>query len=219
MTITDTDSQDLQSATVRISSGFASGADILAFTAVNGITGSYNATTGSLTFVGSASVASYQTLLRSVTYRNTSDDPSDASRVIVFTVSDGNLEGMAERTLTVQPVDDLGNLVLPAEFADPTVPVQRDVGATIEFTADVSDPDNEVRLSARPGEQWNPGRCRAAHHQLEYRSVLRGHRPSPANSRSVSSPLVITASSTRRPLFWKSSSNVGQVCNLPIAGA
>ena len=144
LTITDADSQNLQSATVQITSGLAMGEDLLEFTPVSGITGSYNAATGTLTFTGSATVASYQMLLRSVQYRNTSEDPSEASRVIRFLVSDGELEGTAQRTVAVQAVDDVGNLTLPGEFSDPAVPVERSIGTLVEFTAEFSDPDNDV---------------------------------------------------------------------------
>ncbi len=51
---------------------FATGEDTLAFTNQNGITGSWNSGTGVLTLNGSATVANYQTALRSITYFNTS---------------------------------------------------------------------------------------------------------------------------------------------------
>ena len=41
----------------------------------NGITGTYNATTGILTLTGVASVDAYQTALESVTYRDSSSNP------------------------------------------------------------------------------------------------------------------------------------------------
>ena len=71
-------------ATVHITSGYASGEDLLEFTDANGITGSFNASNGKLTLTGSASVADYQSALRSVTYRNTSDNPSTANRTVTF---------------------------------------------------------------------------------------------------------------------------------------
>ena len=53
---------------------------MLGFTNQNGITGSFNAATGVLTLTGSATVANYQTALRSVTYANASDNPIDGGR-------------------------------------------------------------------------------------------------------------------------------------------
>ena len=72
-----------------ITAGFASGQDVLGFTNQNGITGSYNAATGVLTLTGTATLANYQTALRSVTYSNSSDNPSTATRTISFQVNDG----------------------------------------------------------------------------------------------------------------------------------
>ena len=69
--------------------GFASAEDTLGFTNENGISGSYNATTGVLTLSGTATVAQYQAALRSVTYANSSDAPSAASRTVSFQVTDG----------------------------------------------------------------------------------------------------------------------------------
>ena len=78
-----------------ISAGFFAG-DTLNFTNQNGITGSYNGSTGVLTLTGSASLANYQTALRSITFSSTSDNPTsfgtDTSRTITWTANDGTLE-------------------------------------------------------------------------------------------------------------------------------
>src|SRR4029079_18891634 len=66
ITVTDVDSANLASATVSITANFVTGQDVLGFTTQNGITGSFNSTTGVLTLTGSSSVANYQTALRSV---------------------------------------------------------------------------------------------------------------------------------------------------------
>jgi len=85
----DIDDSDLSGATVSITSGFAAGEDQLKFTDQNGITGDYNATTGVLTLSGSASLADYQTALRSVTYSNSNGgSASTTDRAIGFQVSD-----------------------------------------------------------------------------------------------------------------------------------
>ena len=80
LTVTDVDSTNLTGATVRSPAISSPAEDVLGFTNQNGITGSYNAATGVLTLTGIASVANYQTALRSVTYFNTSDNPSGADR-------------------------------------------------------------------------------------------------------------------------------------------
>ena len=72
-----------------ITAGRAAG-DVLGFVNQNGITGAYDATTRVLTLIGVSSLANYQAALRSVTYENASDNPSDAARTISFTVDDGD---------------------------------------------------------------------------------------------------------------------------------
>jgi len=66
---------------------FAFGQDVLGFTNQNGISGSYDASTGVLTLTGSSGVANYQAALRSVTYSNSSDNPSGATRTISYRVA------------------------------------------------------------------------------------------------------------------------------------
>src|SRR6185503_2003101 len=88
LTVTDVDSANLVGATVAITSGFVSAQDTLGFTNQNGINGSYNSGTGVLTLTGSSSVANYQTALRSVTYANSSDNPT-TSRTVTFIADDG----------------------------------------------------------------------------------------------------------------------------------
>ena len=60
LTINDVDDANIESATVTISSGFQSAEDVLAFTNANGITGSWNGSTGVLTLSGSATRAHYE---------------------------------------------------------------------------------------------------------------------------------------------------------------
>ncbi|HEX8065925.1 MAG TPA: hypothetical protein VF520_05315 [Thermoleophilaceae bacterium] len=85
--VSDPDSA-LSGATIRISSNFIAAEDGLAFTAQDGIAGSYDDATGTLTLTGTASVADYQSALRSVTYENSSANPSTATRTISFQVVD-----------------------------------------------------------------------------------------------------------------------------------
>ena len=85
----DPDSTNFTGATVSISAGLDASSDVLAFTAQNGITGSYSAATGVLTLTGSATIADYNTALQSITYENLFVTPSTAARDISFTVTDG----------------------------------------------------------------------------------------------------------------------------------
>src|SRR4030095_8702500 len=92
VSISDTDGSNLAGATITIASGYVAGQDVLAFVNQNGITGSFNAATGVLTLSGVTSIANYQAALRSITYVNTSENPSSATRTIQFAVrDDGNV--------------------------------------------------------------------------------------------------------------------------------
>jgi hypothetical protein len=135
----------LTGATVSISGGFASGEDVLGFVAQNGIVGSYNATTGVLTLSGSASVADYEAALQSVTYANSSDNPSGATRTISFQVDDGatldHASNVATASVSVTPVND-ASVATPVALAA----IAEDSGARIitqaELLAGVTDVDN-----------------------------------------------------------------------------
>ena len=105
-TLTLTDAVNVDSATASISSGFLSG-DTLNFTNQNGITGSYDASTGVLTLSGTTSAANYQTALDSITY-SFSGDPTNAgadkTRTVSWSVSDTNSQttiGSSTTTLDV----------------------------------------------------------------------------------------------------------------------
>jgi hypothetical protein len=115
LTVTDADSQNLASASVAITSNFQTTQDVLAFTSQAGITGSFNPATGVLPLSGIASVADYQAVLRSVTYANTSDNPSPTSRTVTVTVNDGVLTSNdATVTIAITPVNDAPVNTVPA---------------------------------------------------------------------------------------------------------
>ncbi len=106
LTVTDGDSPNLTGAVVAITAGFVSAQDTLAFTNQLGITGNYNSGTGVLTLTGTTTVANYQTALRTVTYQNSSDNPT-ASRTVSFTVNDGTSNSnTATRGITITAVND-----------------------------------------------------------------------------------------------------------------
>ncbi len=88
--VTDADNTQLSGATISITSGFHTSEDTLSFTAGNGITGTYSTTTGILLLTGTSSLANYRTALRSVRYKNRSDNPTVTNRIVSFIVSDGS---------------------------------------------------------------------------------------------------------------------------------
>ena len=96
LTVNDVDSGGvLTGATISIATGFTS-VDALNFTNANGITGSYNTSTGVLTLTGTATIAQYQAALESISYNvsPSNADPTngggDLSRTIDWTVTDGS---------------------------------------------------------------------------------------------------------------------------------
>ena len=147
LTLSDPDSPTLASATVSIT-GFVTG-DSLNFTNQNGISGSYNSSTGVLTLTGSASRANYQTALNSITFLSTSDNPTNfgasTSRTINWTVNDGALNSTAATsTVTVTPVNDV-----PVVTAGGTVSfTEQGSAVTLASTLTVSDADNTTLASA-----------------------------------------------------------------------
>ena len=107
ITLSDVDDTHIEGATVKITGNFAAGQDVLSFINQNGITGNWNAATGTLTLSGSATKAQYEAALESITYKNTSEDPSTASRTISFTVTDGDLtSNVGTATVNVTAVND-----------------------------------------------------------------------------------------------------------------
>lgn len=98
---------NISGATVNFVSGFDAAQDTLSFTPVAGISGSYDNVTGVLTFTGDASVADYQTILRSVTFVNSSFGDfafSTTDRVIEFAVERDGLIAASNRTITIAEI-------------------------------------------------------------------------------------------------------------------
>jgi large repetitive protein len=107
LTVADANDTNLESATVRITAGFQTGQDVLGFVDTPSITGSFQPLTGILTLTGSATLADYQTALRSVTYQNTSQNPNTAARSVAFVANDGSANSNTiTTTVTVQSVND-----------------------------------------------------------------------------------------------------------------
>ncbi len=105
--VADVDNANLASATVQITGNYFANQDVLAFTNTLGITGSWNVASGTLTLTGSSLVANYETAIRSVTYFNTSENPSGLARTLSIVVNDGLLNGTAViQLINVIPVND-----------------------------------------------------------------------------------------------------------------
>ncbi|PLX34186.1 MAG: hypothetical protein C0605_14420, partial [Hyphomicrobiales bacterium] len=135
LTITDVDSPNLSSATVSFGNGFLADQDRLLFTDQLGITGSYNQSTGVLTLTGTASLADYQTALRSVAYEDIKATPTSGRLDVNFTVNDGVTDSAVDtRTLQID--------------SSPTPRINNDAGTVdegnsvvIDLLANDSDPE------------------------------------------------------------------------------
>ncbi|MBF0156916.1 MAG: tandem-95 repeat protein, partial [Magnetococcales bacterium] len=147
LTVSDVDHANLQSATVTISGGYANGEDGLLFVNQNGITGTWTAATGVLALSGSATLANYQTALRSIAYTNAAgDNPTAGPRTISFMVNDG-VDNSATQTASVNvlAVNDAPTVTAGATLAY----TEGDVATAADGTVTVSDADNATLASAQ----------------------------------------------------------------------
>jgi hypothetical protein len=149
--ITDPDNPNMTGATVSITGGFDNTQDVLNFTPSGGIGGSYNATTGVLTLTGSATQAQYETVLGTVTYQNTSDNPSTAQRTVSYVVNDGFIDSTAgTATINITAANDVP--VVTASGGS-TAYIENAAAVTVDGSLTVTDPDSsiisaQVRISA-----------------------------------------------------------------------
>ncbi|HEU5130669.1 MAG TPA: Ig-like domain-containing protein, partial [Pyrinomonadaceae bacterium] len=148
VTVTDSDNTDLVGATVAITAGFVSAQDTLAFTNQLGITGNYNSGTGVLTLTGTTTVANYQTALRTVTYSNSSDNPT-ATRTITFTANDGISGGSATRGIAITAVNDapVNTVPGPQTTAEDTAKVFSSGNGNQISVADVDLNANPIKIT------------------------------------------------------------------------
>ncbi|UOQ96461.1 Ig-like domain-containing protein [Hymenobacter sp. 5317J-9] len=158
VTVSDADNTTLASATASITGGFQTAEDVLAFTNTNAglygnVTGSYSAGTGVLTLTSAgatATVAQWQSVLRSITYTNTSNTPNTATRTVSFVANDGALNSpAATKNVSVQAVNDnpivttgVVTTVYTHNVPGPSTPVAVDPNVT------PSDADNATLATA-----------------------------------------------------------------------
>jgi hypothetical protein len=152
-TVTDTDSADLTSMTITLVgvAGRPQDVESLSYTTVGGITGSYVPGTGVLALSGTTTVANYQSVLRSLQYNNTSQNPTAGNRSVTVVASDGTLSSTpVTATLTVTPVNDAPTVSAPATFT-----LTEDTTGNLLYTgtpfADVDSASLTVTLSVADG--------------------------------------------------------------------
>ena len=112
--VTDPDGPSITAAFVAISQQFVASEDVLGFTNIAGtmgnIAGSYDTNGGYVQLIsagGTATLAEWQTALRSLTYENISESPNTATRTVEFRVYAGGVSSLSRtRTVTVTAVND-----------------------------------------------------------------------------------------------------------------
>ena len=125
LVLADVDDADLNQAVISIASGFVAG-DTLSLNATLasslGLTVD-SSVAGTLTISGNATKAEYQSLLRTVSYSSSSDDPTNVDRTIHWTARDENAEAaangqqtsaVATTTVEVTPVNDAPVITVPS---------------------------------------------------------------------------------------------------------
>lgn len=129
MTVSDPDNTNLTGATIQITGNFISSEDILSFSTVTGITGTWDVATGTMTLTGTTTVANYQNAIRTVRYRNSNNaTPSPLNRTVSFVVNDGALSSsIVTRNISVLPVNDVPNAANDAVSMDEETTIEIDV--------------------------------------------------------------------------------------------
>ena len=143
LTIADVDSQFLQSATAQLSGNVDQSSETLFTTeAAAGITSTFDPNTAVLTVSGSATAESYQSVLRSLAYRDTALEPTPGTRTVTITVNDGEASSIPRTsTITVANLNDPPALSLtPASlpFMEGGAPVP------LISTSNITDTDNQT---------------------------------------------------------------------------
>ncbi len=99
---------------------------------------------GVLTLSGEDSVANYTAVLATLTYDNTSQDPTEGNRTVSVVVNDGTLDSLtAVSTVTVAAENDRPDLTLNTSIFDggAAAPVEQGT-QNLVFTVSVFDPDH-----------------------------------------------------------------------------
>ena len=107
LTVTEPDSINLTGASIQITANYQSGADVLSFTTIGLISGSFDVPSGTLTLSGTDTVVNYETALRAVRYQNTSSGPNPAPRTVSWNATDGTTpSNTATSTITIGVIND-----------------------------------------------------------------------------------------------------------------
>lgn len=146
--LTAVDETSLASATVTITNLMNGADETLAVTVgASGLTSNYDPALGRLTLTGTAASSVYQTVLRTLQYRNASNAPELTPRLITAVVHDGSSNSaVATATVTLTAVNDAPILTAtPAPVFTPVVEDSNDPAgdsiASIVRDGSINDPD------------------------------------------------------------------------------
>ncbi|WP_373649965.1 beta strand repeat-containing protein [Schlesneria sp. DSM 10557] len=143
----DPNSQNLTKLTVQITSGYqndANGKDVLSFTNQFGITGSFDAATGTLTLSGTAYVGDYRKALRTVTFSSTGSNVSSANRVLtIIATDDGSPNPALSQPIKRTVVFNFAPVITGLESANLTYAANTPA-TVISSTIDLSDADSTL---------------------------------------------------------------------------
>ncbi|TAL13198.1 MAG: DUF4347 domain-containing protein, partial [Aquabacterium sp.] len=135
--LTDSDSSNLTGLTVTITNATDGTAEILAATTTGtSISASYDSSTQVLTLSGTDTVAHYQQVLRTVTYNNTSENPSGTSRSISYVATDAYAtSSTATATVAINAVNDAPVITSNGGGASASISIAENTSTVTTVTA------------------------------------------------------------------------------------
>lgn len=144
--VADVDDTQLASATVDFTANFQTTEDVLtANVSGTSISLSFNSGTGVLLLSGPDTLANFQQVLRTVTYQNTSEDPSQLRRTVRFVLNDGSTTSVPQlRDIDVTSVNDAPTF---DSQATSFVLAEHSVAGTAVHTVLASDVDSPAFLT------------------------------------------------------------------------
>jgi len=144
LSLSDADATQISRASVVISAGFSSG-DTLSWTPETGINATYDSSSGKLALQGIAPLARYESLLRSLAFSSSSEDPGNpnAMRTITWSISDTGEAGASGATAVVNSSLQVVSINDAPQVMRPLVSAAKEGSAiySVDLLAGASDPD------------------------------------------------------------------------------
>ncbi|WP_413440484.1 hypothetical protein [Synechococcus sp. MIT S1220] len=156
LSLSDIDNTTIESATVSITDNYYAAEDRLGFNddPDDNISWDYDSEAGTLTLSGSDSVANYRVALQSITYNNTSRNPTTEQRSISWQVDDG--QHSSESIKTLVKITAIGRQAAsPDRDPDPILSRPQDSNTPTDRPASEQlNPDNAV--ASKPAQNTQP---------------------------------------------------------------